>query len=411
MACVDPVIVIPGVAASTLHDEYPVDHQVVWDLALRRAPDRVMPHPEDRRYEARLPARVRAREVFAPAYRELVDELRRDLPAHPDAPVPVYAFAYDWRRPLAATERELADFVEEVVDRTRLMRSYAQGGWAERPGVSLVGHSMGGLVVTGFLSGRWTGRRVRRVATIATPFRGSVEAVARLTLGARAPSERESARLTPSLYHLLPSFPGGLRTPPDVESSIFDARVWQASVKESIAEALRLYGANPPGPDDARIAEAGRILQAMLDEARTHREMVERFDPARHGLSQNDWLAFVGVGEATWARASIVRAESGYAFALDRKDVVDDWDGERSPGGLTGDGVVPLASAEPPFAEGIRVVRLSRGDFEPFEIKDKLLLAAADLHGVLPNMNALQRSLVRFLRGAPAEARRYSSNV
>ena len=95
---------------------------------------------------------------------------------------------------------ELAAFVEEVVSRTALLRHYHAVGYTARRGqVDLVGHSMGGLVIAGYLQ-RTAGKRVRRVATLGTPFRGSFEAALKVVTGQgelpgeSASREREAAR-------------------------------------------------------------------------------------------------------------------------------------------------------------------------------------------------------------------------
>ena len=54
-----PVIVIPGITASLLRDEYAVTPDAVWSM-LSKKYDRVMLHPDDLRYEGLEPARVRA---------------------------------------------------------------------------------------------------------------------------------------------------------------------------------------------------------------------------------------------------------------------------------------------------------------------------------------------------------------
>src|SRR5690606_39660993 len=68
------------------------------------------------------------------------------------------------------------------------------------------------LIVGGYIKTRGF-QRVDKVASLASPLRGSLEAVAKTTigvggfsLGSGASREREAARVTPALYHLLPSY-------------------------------------------------------------------------------------------------------------------------------------------------------------------------------------------------------------
>ncbi|MCC7063782.1 MAG: alpha/beta hydrolase [Planctomycetes bacterium] len=207
----NPVIVIPGITASELRDEYPVRPESVWSAILNHDFERICQHPEDLRYEAKEPARVRADAVFPLVYGDLVAELRHNLARKADEPVPVFPFAYDWRQPLRLVVQQLAGFVQEVVDRTKLLRHYATSDWFDEPKVDLVGHSMGGLLITGYLAEFGKKSQVGRVATLGTPFQGSYEAPIKVLTGTSSigggeqnSREREAARITPALYHLLP---------------------------------------------------------------------------------------------------------------------------------------------------------------------------------------------------------------
>lgn len=84
-------------------------------------PDSPHLYPDKQRYEATQPARVTVGQVFQVAYRELIDELRDDLPEPRQGPVPVFPFSYDWRQPLYYAENSLEEFIDEVIDRTRLL--------------------------------------------------------------------------------------------------------------------------------------------------------------------------------------------------------------------------------------------------------------------------------------------------
>jgi hypothetical protein len=54
--------------------------------------------------------------------------MRYNLKARDDEPVPVYPFAYAWRQPLEIIEDELAGFVDEVIERTKLIKHYHKAG-------------------------------------------------------------------------------------------------------------------------------------------------------------------------------------------------------------------------------------------------------------------------------------------
>jgi pimeloyl-ACP methyl ester carboxylesterase len=212
--------------------------------------ERVALHPNDLRYEAQEPARVRPGELYEVAYKEMVAELRHNLCQKADEPVPVYPFGYDWRMPLNMVEKSLAEFVDEVIGRTKLSRHCAAEGYADKPKVNLIGHSMGGLIITGYLQSARHGAPFNKVVTLATPFQGSFEAVIKIitgtaNLGTAPPSsrEREAARLTPSLYQLLPSFSNGLVIENNiVPPTLFNPQAWQVSVTDTIGEFIRLHG-------------------------------------------------------------------------------------------------------------------------------------------------------------------------
>ena len=228
-----PTIVVPGVTATYLTDEYRLPPETIWSVMTTEY-ERAGMHPDNTHYEAIEPARVVPGQVFEVAYRELIEELRYNLRSREDQPVPVFAFGYDWRQPLDVIEARLATFIEEVIARTALLRHYDRDGYADNPKVNLVGHSMGGLVIAGYLQRLGANARVHKVATLATPFRGSFEAIIKMTtgtanLGTSPPSsrEREAARLTPSLYHLLPSFDDGIELDAGLPATLFAPELWQ----------------------------------------------------------------------------------------------------------------------------------------------------------------------------------------
>src|SRR5665647_117879 len=110
MALPSPVIVVPGITATCLRDEYPVSPETVWSV-MTKDYERIALHPDNIRYEAIEPSRVASDQLFEVAYGELVKELRYNLAESTDQPVPVYPFGYDWRQPLDATQAGLAAFI------------------------------------------------------------------------------------------------------------------------------------------------------------------------------------------------------------------------------------------------------------------------------------------------------------
>jgi pimeloyl-ACP methyl ester carboxylesterase len=416
-----PVIVVPGITASNLRDHYVLDPAPVWSITTK-AWDRITLHPNDLRYERAEPARILADRLFPLPYDDLVNELRHNLTQAEDEPVPVYPFAYDWRKPLSAVQGELADFVWEVVQRTRLMRHYHDQGYDDLRTVDLVGHSMGGLIIAGYL--HWVSRnpldaaqkppRIRKVATIASPFRGSFEAVLKVAVGTAAiglgkssSREREAARLTPALYHLVPNFEGGIQADRPDWIDLYRADSWQQGVLETIAEHLRLHGLSPAENKDERIEQARTILQSMLDEARLHRATLEEFQLADAGLMLDDWLCIVGVGERTRTEMKVAASQQETpVFDLEGDDRRNGYpngavrDGVAEQPWETGDGTVPYAGARSRFIPLEKLVCVCDDDFGYWELRDRSLESiGVSLHGMLPAMNLVQRLVVTFLKG------------
>ncbi len=385
-----PVVVVPGITGSELRDEYELPPEAVWTAMRRKRHERVTLHPDDQRYELIEPARVAPRGAFALIYEELIEELRDGLSDDQDGPVPVFPFGYDWRLPLDRTEERLAAFVQEVVDRTLLMRHYRDSEFADSPAVTLIGHSMGGLVIAGYVE-RHGGALVDRVVTIAAPFRGSHEATLKVATGTsdlgngsgRA-RERRMARMTPALYHMLPSFDGALAVDDGLEDDIFRPGAWQPNVPGTIAR--QVAGWDIGGPE---------LFQQMLDQARAHRERISALTlPDDLG-----WLAVAGVGAKTRVALRVRRGEGGVPrFDLRSAERLDEWDaGEGGARLRTGDGTVPLAGALPPFLDASRLVCVAPSDFGYWELRDRALSGLAGFHGALPRMNMLHRMIVRFL--------------
>jgi len=404
MPLAPPVIVVPGITATSLSDAYPLSPETVWSV-LKKDYERTALHPDDPRYELKEPARVQPGQLFAAAYEELIEELRYNLRDREDRPVPVYPFGYDWRQPLEHTEQQLGAFVDEVIARTALMKHYYQDGYHKDPKVNLVGHSMGGLVIAGYLQRTGTASRVVKVATLVTPFQGSFEAVIKITtgtanLGISAPSsrEREAARLTPALYHLVPSFANGLETPPGLPSSLFDPAVWQTSILQTIAQFIRLHGQEPRRPQE----KARKLFGELLAAGRAHRRRVDGFRLEQANLKKSDWLCVVGVNAETRVNLKVVRRGRSPDFEFrssDRKNCWNDDDVRKRRS--TGDGTVPFEGALPKFLDLENLVCVSPRDFGYWEIQDRALTQIAGFHGIVPNMNMLHRLIVRHFTGRP----------
>jgi pimeloyl-ACP methyl ester carboxylesterase len=401
-----PVIVVPGITATYLKDEYDLPPEYVWTVMTKKY-ERVALHPNDLRYEAQEPARLRPDQLYEIAYKELIEELRYNLRSEEDKKVPVFPFGYDWRMRLEDIQAGLDSFIQEVIDRTKLLKHYYRAGYQNDPKVNLVGHSMGGLIIAGYLKSKGRQAPVHKVATLATPYQGSFEAVIKVTtgtanLGTSPPSsrEREAARVTPALYYLVPSFKNGIVTEPGIPESLFDPAAWQPSIVQSIKEWIRLKGL--PTPDQEEAAE--RIFSAMLRSGKDHRANLDSFKLSDAGMTPDRWLAVVGVDSVTRVRLRIVKNGRFPEFDFKTSDRDNKWFPARITDPecrLTGDGTVPFEGAVPKFLAPENLVCVTPGDFGYWEIGDQMLTEVGGFHGILPKMNMIHRLLVRFFTDAP----------
>lgn len=398
-----PTVVVPGITASELIDYYPVDPETVWSAVFNKGYDRLTMHPDDVRYERIEPAYIREGGVFDLVYRELIEELSFNLPPK-RTPTPVYPFAYDWRQPLETAADRLATFVDEVIERTLLMKSYYDDpAFRDDPRVNLVGHSMGGLVIAGYLAKQKKKSRVHKVATIATPFQGSVEAVIKLAtglggLGSGLPSsrEREAARMIPAIYYLLPNYKDAVEAlTPGLSQDIFDPAVWQPSVLETITDFFRRYSREPDRAEERSAA----LFREMLTRAGNFLNALKRFKLSSANLQDTDWLFIAGVGEETRVRVALKKEQDEIMFDVPSMELKN-----QVHLGETGDNTVPYFGAVPPFWAETRAKRklvcVVKDDFAFLgEALDRTLGSRrlAGFHGVLPAMDLVHRLICRHL--------------
>ena len=399
-----PVILIPGITGTYLRDDYQLPPDRVWGL-IEHDYVRVALHPDDPRFEALEPARVRADSIFEVAYKEIIQELRYNLCPSEEEPVPVFPFAYDWRLPLAIIEKQLADFIDEVIARTRLIRHYMDKGYGDNPTVNLIGHSMGGLIITGYLDTAKRDARVSKVVTLATPYKGSFEAVIKIAtgtanLGTDSPQsrEREAARLTASLYHLLPEIQDAIEVDdPSLPTSFFSPGLWQHSVVQSVLMYVqkRMAALNQE-------EKAQELFAKFLEAAHAYRTRIDNFDLAQTNLQANDWLCVVGVNSNTRVRMKITNSNGAPLFDLSSKYRLNEWrKDKKNPAAWrwTGDGTVPFEAALPNFLPLETIVCVTPDDYGYWEIQDRLAAGVAGFHAIICNMDMLHRMIVRHFTG------------
>ena len=400
----NPIIFIPGITATSLIDYYPMSPDAIWrTLPLLRSYRRVRLHPDNTRFEQTEPAQVRPGQIFSIIYENFIDELREELAEAEDKPVPVYLFGYDWRQPLTDTAKKLKVFMDEVMDRTALLPAYASTGYRDNPQVTLIGHSMGGLLIAGMLAKYPHKAKVDRVVTIGTPFNGSLDAVAKMVIGRSGfdpnggkPSERQAARVTPALYHLLPSFEGAIKVldgDDDVGPWYLfeDIQRWQPSILKEVDAYVKRFSLEE--------RTGAELVSSILKSAMRYLKQANRLKLGNTQLqSSENWLAIAGTEADTVTHMSIRQTKDGPVFELPKPGTESDnkevWH--------TGDGTVPFASAVPTFLETKNLVCFTPDDFDFWEFKDRFaLLGFIGFHGMLPNLNSLQRCVVRYLKRSP----------
>ena len=389
------------ITATYLKDHYEISPETVWAVRSRtKKYERVALHPENLSYEAQEPARVLPDQLYEEVYGELIEELRYNLTQDAAAPVPVYPFGYDWRQPLEYTEWRLIEFMFEVIERTRLTRHYHADEYSDRLKVNLVGHSMGGLIIAGALENLGEISPVGKVATLATPFQGSFEAVIKMitgtaNLGTSAPSsrEREAARLTPALYYLLPTVAEGITVDDGSAEDLFDPSLWQPSVVKTIKTYIDAKGLEVEPAEE----RAQQTFKALLDRGRSHRKRINSFHLEGVGLVAHDWLCVAGVNAMTRVRLHV--DGNGPEFRLSSNDRADFWEDDPLSS-WTGDGTVPIEGAVPRFLNRNNMVCVRPDDFGYWEVRDRIRMRVGGFHGLMPTMNMLHRLIVRHFMGA-----------
>jgi pimeloyl-ACP methyl ester carboxylesterase len=411
MTYIPPVIFVPGITGTYLRDEYQLPPDRVWGV-LEHNYARVALHPNDPRFEALEPARVRPDGVFEIAYKELIQELRYNLCTNEDEAVPVFPFAYDWRLPLEIIEQQFSAFVDEVIDRTMLIRHYATEGYDRNGKVNLIGHSMGGLIIAGYLDKKGVNAPVSKVVTLATPFHGSFEAVIKIATGtsnlsADSPQsrEREAARLTSSLYHLLPDIRNAVEVgDPKLPkpASLFNPALWQKSIVNSVLAYVQKRMAAMEQDQEQVMAQ--ELFAKFLEAAHAYRDRIDKFQLTQTNLKPQDWLCVVGVNSETRVRMRITLTNDSPLFDLSSKYRLNQWrmrDKTQTDWRLTGDGTVPFEAALPNFLSLENIVCVTPQDYGYWEIQDTLAARVAGFHAIICNMDMLHRMIVRHFTGRP----------
>ncbi len=212
--------------------------------------------------------------------------LRRSPAEDRRTPANLIDFAYDWRLSCRYNAERLGERVAEELGRWR-------GSAPERADAKVVFlcHSMGGLVTRWYVEKGGGAEITRRVITLGTPYRGSLDALLYLVNGLRPGLGRLGVRLDlspfarslPSLHQLTPDYAcltgGGSSEPryarevaglPGVDEGLLkDAGVFHAALRDARAgaaygvEYLPVSGVLQPTPTTAGIDGNGRLSSLL----------------------------------------------------------------------------------------------------------------------------------------------------
>ncbi|QAS80840.1 hypothetical protein CO657_22605 (plasmid) [Rhizobium acidisoli] len=196
-----------------------------------------------------------------------------------------FEFPYDWRRDNRVSARKLARFCREKLS------SWRQKSGNEKAKITLVAHSMGGLVSRYFIECLEGWKETRMLISLGTPYRGSLNAVDGICNGLKksvggvtlADGSR-AFRSFQSLYQLLPIYPvvndggGPLKRVYEVELPNMDlqraieARKFHDEILDAYAANLRdtvyvsqqvrivpIVGIDQPTFQSARLKVDGRV--------------------------------------------------------------------------------------------------------------------------------------------------------
>jgi hypothetical protein len=298
----DAVVVVPGIMGSELRNER---NEVVWGMKPRVLFRQLLSRDVLTRLHLAPGAPddgIRATALLAfPGYLPLLDGVEpytdlvaalRKATVHPDAVLP---FPYDWRRSIAHNARILEGVATAHLAawRERIRSLPGHDPSLPDPQLSLVCHSMGGLIARYFTEVLGHREITRRVITLGTPFAGSVKAVRILAhgdilpMGLLAGAVRDAARTFPGVYDLLPRYP---------------------CVRAAGLEPLSGAAAAGLGADPDLFAGAAEVHRAVIDAAKAAGAGVCPIRPV------------VGVTQPTLASLRIDSGEAVFDERLDSED-------------------------------------------------------------------------------------------
>ncbi|NEC86854.1 hypothetical protein [Streptomyces sp. SID12501] len=352
----DLVVVVPGILGSRLAD---AEGKEVWGLSggallrgirtfgksvtgLTLPTDIGDGHPGDGVRPVGLMPDLHALPGTGPlvdGYSDLVEWLERHftlsrrLPEDdPSTPANLIEFAYDWRLSCRYNAARLAERVSEELGRWRASAPERADAKAV-----FICHSMGGLITRQYVEQCGGAEVTRRVITLGTPYRGSLDALLTLVNGMRpgfGPVRLDLtrfARSLPSLHQLTPDYaclrgvPGHteLRYAREVtglpgvdEALLKDAGLFHEALREARTgtaygvEFTPVSGVLQPTPTTADLDGAGTLTELLT---------IDGADEGGDGRVPRLSSAQIGRGEAAftpWEQHGSLQNNTGVRWAL-----------------------------------------------------------------------------------------------
>ena len=311
MGDINPIIFVHGIQGSWLKNQYPVDYQdeIYWTGILKKKFEKIHLSSIDQTVDHDIDKFIFPHQAITLAYESIVEELREEVTKH------TYMFTYDWRKDNRHSAKKLQEFIKLVL--VKAQTHAKQRGEAGPTKVSLIGHSMGGLVikwyVTQILKGQFK-NKIDNIITIATPYYGSLKAVEAILPGARnffgleaKKAMRRASHTLPGVYQLLPTWPKAvISKQPGKKLDIFKQSSWQKSLIKKLADEY--------GP---------KFFQGMLDDARDFTDIIKKDYPANILKS---FYCIYGNGSHTWKQVK-VDAQNQNMFDFEKASVDQNGDG------------------------------------------------------------------------------------
>ena len=239
-------------------------------------------------------------------YEGLIEDLQKCGFSETTKPATLVICAYDWRKDNRESAKTLADRIDTAV---------AANGGAANCEVSIIGHSMGGLISRYYLeSGDFTGRpgiaAVKRLLTLGTPHRGSPLALCaamglekRLFLSADQVKQLVNDERYPALYQLMP--------PPG------EPFVWNEDKVSEYGE-MDVY--------DPTLAQALGLVAKNLQAAKDFHAKLDMTKRPQYNGKPVRYFFFVGTRQTTISAVTLLSIGAS-KYRLRRTELEDSGDG------------------------------------------------------------------------------------